>query len=420
MTAERRLLTGDVASTASRSADGARCPSCDSPEVASVLTIERVPVFCNVLYDSAEAARRAPMGTMDLASCTACGLLFNTEFDPDLVAYGAGYENALHFSPTFQRYENALARRLVDTYGIRGGHIVEVGSGDGEFLARICELSGSHGTGYDPSFDPTAASSVLSDRVEIVPRPLSADANERADLVICRHVLEHVDDPAALLTDLRAGMTGPSSDGPVIYIEVPDATYMVERTAVWDLIYEHYTYWSFGSLERLLDAAGFGVVEHGRSFGDQYLWVDAAPATAASPTMATGVATSPTATATLHESLVQEVAHWRRRVKELSRDRTVVIWGAGSKGVTFANVVGLDPTVSRIVDVNPRKHGRHVPGTGHAIAAPTDLPALGPVHVLLMNPVYEAEVRDQLSALNLDSRFDVVGPSGTTLTENPT
>lgn len=35
---------------------------------------------------------------------------------------------------------------------------------------------------------------------------------------------------------------------------------MLEHTAVWDLIYEHYAYWSKGALERLLAASGFRIV----------------------------------------------------------------------------------------------------------------------------------------------------------------
>lgn len=381
-----------------------RCPACGSGRIADVLSIDRIPVFCNVLHDSAEAARTAAMGTMDLVACAACGLLFNAAFDPELVTYAAGYENSLHFSPAFQRYADGLAKRLAEQYGVSDGHIVEVGSGSGEFLEQICQLSGSRGTGFDPSFDPATSVAPASGRLTVMAEPFTAGAVEEADLVLARHVLEHVEDPRALLTDIRSGATAVAGDPPVVYIEVPDATYMLEHTAVWDLIYEHHTYWSAAALEQLLAASGFRVVSQGRAFGDQFLWVDAVPTS--NGDAALGMSQdqrSATFARTFEARFTSEVMRWRTRMHDLDRHATVVIWGAGSKGVTFANVVGIDPSASRVVDISPRKHGRHVPGTGHTILRPEDLRGADPVHVLVMNGMYEDEVRASVGDLGLEA-----------------
>lgn len=384
-----------------------QCPACGSGRVSDVLTIDRIPVFCNVLHDTAESAHNAAMGTMDLVACSTCGLLFNAAFNPDLVTYAAGYENSLHFSPSFQRYADALARRLVDTYQIDGGHIVEIGSGSGEFLQQICEMSDSKGTGFDPSFDPTTSVAPTSERVTVVAEPFTGGAVDRADLVLARHVLEHVADPPGLLRDLRRGSTSVAGDPPVTYLEVPDATYMLQHTAVWDLIYEHYTYWSKGALTRALSDAGFRVLADGRAFGDQFLWVDAVPADDPPAEDATGESLSAVA-GTFANRFTTEVAHWRARIDELSRDHTVVIWGAGSKGVTFANIVGVDPSVSRMVDINPRKRDRYVPGTGHGVVGPEELHDVAPVHVLLMNGMYEEEVSRTAADIGLGAAVEVV------------
>lgn len=382
------------------------CPACGSGQITGVLTIDRIPVFCNVLHDTAEAARGAATGALELVACAMCGLLFNAAFDPALVTYAAGYENSLHFSPSFQHYADQLAQRLVDRYGVRGGHIVEIGSGSGEFLKQICELSDSRGTGFDPSFDPATSVAPTSDQLTVVPEPFTGGAVDQADLVLARHVLEHVEDPPGLLRDLRAGVTAVTGDPPVTYIEVPDAAYMLEQTAVWDLIYEHYTYWSSGSLRRLLRTAGFAVVDQGRAFGDQFLWVDAVPAEVeGAPSEAGGL---DDVAATFADRFAGEVSRWRARIKELSRDATVAIWGAGSKGVTFANVVDVDPSVSRMVDINPRKHGRHVPGTGHEVVGPQALRDVGPVHVLLMNGMYADEVRAAVDGVGVQAPVEVV------------
>ncbi|MDH5298928.1 MAG: hypothetical protein OEV91_07910, partial [Desulfobulbaceae bacterium] len=44
-----------------------------------------------------------------------------------------------------------------------------------------------------------------------------------------------------------------------------------------------------------------------------------------------------------------------------------------------------------VVDMNPNKQDRYIPGTGHPIVAPTDLPRRGVKNVVLMNPNYRDE-----------------------------
>jgi hypothetical protein len=59
--------------------------------------------------------------------------------------------------------------------------------------------------------------------------------------------------------------------------------------------------------------------------------------------------------------------------------------------------------VQQVVDVNPRKHGRYVPGTGQRVVAPDELSAAPPDLVVVMNPLYVDEVRSTLGRLGLDA-----------------
>jgi hypothetical protein len=57
--------------------------------------------------------------------------------------------------------------------------------------------------------------------------------------------------------------------------------------------------------------------------------------------------------------------------------------------------------MSAVVDIKQLKHGRFVPGTGHEIVPPDALQAVRPDCVLVMNRMYEAEVRESLANLGL-------------------
>jgi len=75
------------------------------------------------------------------------------------------------------------------------------------------------------------------------------------------------------------------------------------------------------------------------------------------------------------------------------------VWGAGSKGVSFVNLLEESRYVECLVDINPRKQGSYVPGTGHRVVAPQFLQEYQPDVVVLMNPVYLDEVRRLLAEM---------------------
>ncbi len=78
-----------------------------------------------------------------------------------------------------------------------------------------------------------------------------------------------------------------------------------------------------------------------------------------------------------------------------------VIWGAGSKGVSFLTNLGLGDLVDAAVDINPYKTGMFMAGTGHEILAPDQLVDRCPALVVVMNPIYVDEVRAELDRLGI-------------------
>jgi C-methyltransferase C-terminal domain/Methyltransferase domain len=259
--------------------------------------------------------------------------------------------------------------------------------------------------------------------VTILPRQFAdADAEWKPDLVCCRHVLEHVPDPVSLLE--QAGRLAGWQPETVVFFEVPNVLHTLEELAIWDVIYEHCLYLSPRSLERLFAAAGFAVIATREVYEGQFLTIEARPAgVARTPGGKTGSSElddidrrRPTGgrpapartpndtdrlgplTATFARHHEQKIARWRDVLAEVERDGdTAVLWGAGSKAVTFLNVLEVDErVVPCVVDINPRKQGCHVPGTGQMIVPPSRLADIRPRLVIVMNPVYRAEIEADL------------------------
>ena len=84
-----------------------------------------------------------------------------------------------------------------------------------------------------------------------------------------------------------------------------------------------------------------------------------------------------------------------------------MIWGAGSKGVSFLNAMGPSG-IDIAVDINPHKHGTYLAGGGQRVVPPAHLQTYRPELVLAMNPVYVREIGRDLHRLGIETRLEAV------------
>ena len=386
------------------------CPVCTSQKVDLFLEVEQVPIFCNVLWSKREEALGAARGDLRLGFCEACEHIFNYAFNPDLLAYDRAYENSLHFSPRFRQYAEALADRLISAHDLTGKRVIDVGCGKGDFLELLCAKGVGEGIGFDPSYEDRLASEEAARRITIV-RDLYSPryAGYQADLVSCRHVLEHVQRPRRFMQTVRQAIG--ENFGTAVFFEVPNVLFTLRDLAIWDLIYEHCSYFSPASLTYLFDACGFEIQDVSDVFAGQYLTIEAFPKEEA----ASNGGSVTTATLSLSQDVaafarhyVEKVDAWKRRLSEAEqKKRRVVVWGAGSKGVTILNILAAREQVEYVVDINPRKQDKYVAGTGQKIVPPEFLRTYEPDMVILMNAIYEDEVRQTMSEMGLEAELVV-------------
>jgi Methyltransferase domain/C-methyltransferase C-terminal domain len=380
------------------------CPICGSGDLEVFLEIESAPVHVGVVWESAESAAQCPRGDIHLAFCRHCGLIYNVAFDPDLVDYTLKYDNTLGFSPKFQRFERDLAERLVERYGVRNQQIIELGAGSGRFLGLLCEIGENRGVGFDPSHDLDHPDPRLGDRASVVAGYYGeAEADRVVDLVCCRHMLEHLDEPSALLRVLRKNLE--SQPQTIVYFEVPNAHLALREKSIWDVIYEHTSYYVPSALEYAFRSAGFEILDVHECFSGQFAAVEARidPNWDGSHKLA---ANGDEEVAGLVKGYAEEfrqmLATWGGRLADYQKaGKSVALWGGGAKAVSFASFVDNAGCIERVVDINPGKQGSFLGGGGQPIVGPEDLVGDPPDVILVMNAVYVAEIKDQLRELGL-------------------
>ena len=378
-----------------------RCPVCENTGLLPFFRLEDVPVFCNRLVASSREAIEAAVGQIDLVYCAECGHVWNRAFEPELAAYDPDYHNPLEVSECFLRYSKQLAQDLIDRLRLHGGTVVEVGCGDGNFLELICSQSESQGVGFDPAH--TGPEFLRGDGYEIAfIREMfgNGEGRIRADLVCCRQTLEHVAEPLKFMRTLREELCTKKTCG--VFFEVPNSLFSFRDLSIWDLIYEHFSYFCPRSLRRLFHRTGFGLGIVSKEYAGQFLGIYAGPGSAA-PRLPVGDETPTVAEITgFGERFTRKLEKWRSRLAELRRKGlTAAVWGAGSKGTMFVNLTRAGEEISAVVDVNPRKQGKFVARTGHPIVAPSDLLRDPPAEIIVMNRIYAGEIQALVDRLGL-------------------
>lgn len=383
-----------------------QCLVCYSTRISPLVSIAKAPVHCNILWQTRDDALNAPKGEIELAYCQNCGHIFNQRFNPERIKYSEAYDNSLHFSPTFQNYAESLANWLIERFDLHEKNIIEIGCGQGEFLRLLCEIGGNRGIGFDPSYIHESELDPGFENIEII-QDFYTDKYQgyQANFFCSRHVLEHLNQPREFLEVLAQAARQQKKAW--VYLEVPNALFTFRKLSIWDIIYEHPSYFSQDSLTFLLNACGFYIIDVDTSFGDQFLYAVAeiknnemenATTRRIKPGEMDDLMVS------FQEKFKTKSRDWREVLNNILKNKhRAVLWGAGSKGVTFLNLFAELNAIDFVVDISPRKWGRFIPGTGQRIVAPDFLSDYRPDKVIIMNPIYKKEIKSLIEELNIDA-----------------
>jgi SAM-dependent methyltransferase len=387
------------------------CASCGSSDMFVFYEVRNIPVHSVLLLSTREEALHYPTGDIVLAFCQSCGFIGNLAFDAGVHAYSASYEETQAFSSTFNAFHRRLANRLIERYDLRHKEIIEIGCGKGEFLTLLCELGENRGVGFDPAYVSGRNHSAAKERVTFIQDFYSEKyASYEGDFVCCKMTLEHISQTATFVSTIRRAIGNRRQT--VVFFQMPEVTRILRELAFWDIYYEHCSYFSPGSLARLFRRCGFEVEDLSVDYDNQYLMIEARP----HPVQGSHVLPQEESVADLArevaffaDNIQHKVDTWRQRLQQMKHARQrVVIWGGGSKGVTFLTTFKVRDEVAYAVDINPYKHGTYMAGAGHEIVGPDFLRDYKPDVVIVMNPIYREDIRQDLHQLGLNPELMVV------------
>ncbi|MDR6815819.1 hypothetical protein J2X76_000973 [Neorhizobium sp. 2083] len=325
----------------------------------------QLPTFQNRVYSTAAEAKACAKGDIRLVQDMKTGLVYNDAFDPKLMDYDGNYNNEQGVSRHFHQHLEMVSGIVERTMGRE--NLVEVGCGKGLFLEMLLE-KGFDLTGFDPTYE--------GNNPRVKRHYFEAGVDVQGDGLILRHVLEHIQAPYDFLVELCKANGGKGR----IYIEVPCFDWIMEHRAWFDVFYEHVNYFRLSDFHRIFGT----VIESGRIFGGQYLFVVAELDSLRPPVRE-------------ETDLVAFPADFTRTLGDrIAPGHSSAIWGGASKGVTFSLLKSRQgQPVDMVIDINPAKQGKFLPATGLMVQSPDHALAKLPhgSTIYVMNSNYLEEIR---------------------------
>ena len=277
--------------------------------------------------------------------------------------------------------------------------VLEVGCGDGTLLRLLGKRGFADVFGIDPGL-PAAAEAKLPLARGFFPHDLPPGRRDRAhDLIVLRHVLEHIESPLAFLAELARRLK-PAGE---LWIEVPDLASTVAR-GLWSNFYQlHGNYFEAATLDALAATAGLRRVAgevvdiFGGSLLHRYARGPAGELPAARHWPDIGAA----------------VNAYRDAVLRLAASMPAGTAGYGAAertAMTFGLCPELAGMIRRLHDGNPHLAGRFLAGTDVPISAKEALSAQPPAGVLIFAVSHWREIAAELRArLPGDTPVGIVG-----------
>lgn len=376
------------------------CRGCGGCNLQTVLDLGLMPL-ANALLPMEippEPERRHPLV---LVYCPSCTLIQITETVPPEILF-RNYTYFSSYSTTMLDHAENLAETL-----IRSNHltekslVVEIASNDG-YLLQFFKKKGIDVLGIEPAVN--VAQAAAEKGIPTVTDFFSAEVGQRlaregraADVVIGNNVLAHVADLHGFLDGVRDLL---KPEGCAVF-EAPYALDFIGRCEFDTIYHEHLCYYSLSSLVRLFARHGLNLFDveripvHGGSIRIYAAKKETPPGQRLVKLMeeereifsvldkGTSLPTCLTEFAHRSVCLRDEIRDLAARLS--SDGKTIAAYGAAAKGCVLMNFCELNQDlIGFVMDKNPVKQGRRMPGTHQPIFSPDKLRETPPDYLMIL------------------------------------
>ena len=344
--------------------------------------------------------------------CESCWLVQAEAYSRAAELFNDEYAYFSSFSAIWLAHAEQYLQAVVKRFGLSGrSHVVEVASNDG-YLLQYVRQRGIPCLGIEPTAGTAAAARLkgietLEEFFGVGLAQKLAAQGRQADLMVANNVLAHVPD----INDFVKGFAILLKPHGVATFEFPHLMQLIEQKQFDTIYHEHFSYLSFRTVHQIFRTNGLSVFDveeldtHGGS-----LRVFAQRSDAGTQAVSGKVAHLLEREAAAGMNKAAYYRGFQEQANKVKNDflvflleaarqgKTVAAYGAAAKGNTLLNYAGIRPDLlPYVVDKNPNKQGKYLPGSRIPIVSEDHLRKQRPDYVVILPWNLKAEIMEQLS-----------------------
>jgi hypothetical protein len=358
--------------------------------------------------------------------CEKCWLVQTEDFAQADELFDEEYAYFSGFSTSWLQHAELYVKDMIERFSLNeNSHVVEVAANDGYLLQYVKERN-IPCTGIEPTTSTATAARekgipIVEEFFGIRLAQQLVEQGKQADLTVANNVLAHVPD----INDFVSGFAILLKSNGVATFEFPHLLRLINENQFDTIYHEHFSYLSLTALETIFNKNGlqiFDVEEHSTHGGSLRIFAQR---------LDTGTRT-----------VTEQITKLRKRetdagmgsadfykgfqkkadvvkdslinflIKAKRDSKIVVAYGAAAKGNTLLNYAGTRPDLlSYVVDKNPRKQNKYMPGSRIPIKAEQYLKDDQPDYVIILPWNLKNEVMNQLDYIKQNGgKFVVAVP----------
>ena len=397
-----------LADAASRRPDPA-CRFCGTTLSETFVDLGASPL-CESFLTATDLGEMEPFYPLKAYVCSQC-FLVQVPAHVSGEAIFSHYAYFSSYSDSWLAHAARYADMITDRLALNARSlVVEIASNDGYLLKNFVG-KGIPVMGVEPAANVAAVAveQGIPSVVKFFGRRTAqglVDSGVRPNLLIGNNVLAHVPD----INDFVGGLQILLADDGVISMEFPHLMRLVEGNQFDTIYQEHYSYLSLLTVEQIFKAHGLAIVDveelptHGGSIRIYARHAASQPAiTAAVASMRRREQTAGYDQLAVYRAFAQRVVDTKHKllaflIEAKRAGKRIAGYGAPGKGNTLLNYCGIrEDFIDYVVDRNPFKHGKYLPGSHIPVYSPERIAETRPDYVLILPWNLTDEVVAQLA-----------------------
>ena len=388
-----------------------KCRHCDSELNLTLIDLGSAPPS-NAYLTEETLHKPEKWFPLRVLVCEQCWLVQTKDFAQADELFDADYAYFSAFSSSWLAHSERYVIDMVKRFLLNEhSHVAEVAANDG-YLLQYVKARGIPCTGIEPT--ASTASAARAKGIDIIGEFFGVNlANQlvakglQADLTAANNVLAHVPD----INDFVAGFAILLKHNGVATFEFPHLLNLIELNQFDTIYHEHFSYLSLTAVQHIFAANGLTVFDvqefptHGGS-----LRVFAQRTDTGTQVISDRVSILLRREERADMRTTEYYKGFQVRAEKVKDDiltflieakrqgKTVVAYGAAAKGNTLINFSGIRPDLIRyVVDKNPAKQGKLMPGSRIPIVREDRLHQDSPDYVVILPWNLRDEIMHQLA-----------------------